>query len=126
MPPLGFAPAAVASSLSTQRAPAGVSLANISLLTIPRFGYDFTGFCVCRTPKSSSLRTARGAQLEQARSNLIPLDKFTEQGASCPPAFSDEAVALRFAERHADDLRFVAAWASGFRGPERTGISMIP
>jgi putative DNA primase/helicase len=27
-----------------------------------------------------------------------------------PPAFSDEALALRFAERHANDLRFVAAW----------------
>lgn len=27
-----------------------------------------------------------------------------------PPAFSDEALALRFAERHADDLRYVAAW----------------
>jgi putative DNA primase/helicase len=27
-----------------------------------------------------------------------------------PPAFSDEALALRFAERHAHDLRFVAAW----------------
>ncbi len=27
-----------------------------------------------------------------------------------PPAFSDEALALRFAERHIDDLRFVAAW----------------
>jgi putative DNA primase/helicase len=27
-----------------------------------------------------------------------------------PPAFSDEALALRFAERHADNLRFVAAW----------------
>ncbi len=26
------------------------------------------------------------------------------------PAFSDEALALRFAERHADDLRFVAVW----------------
>ncbi|MGA2794795.1 MAG: phage/plasmid primase, P4 family [Roseiarcus sp.] len=29
---------------------------------------------------------------------------------SRPPAFSDEALALRFAERHADDLRFVSAW----------------
>ena len=48
--------------------------------------------------------------MNKPASNLIPLDKFTEQGASCPPAFSDEAVALRFAERHADDLRFVAAW----------------
>jgi putative DNA primase/helicase len=27
-----------------------------------------------------------------------------------PPAFSDEALALRFAERHTGDLRFVAAW----------------
>jgi putative DNA primase/helicase len=27
-----------------------------------------------------------------------------------PPIFSDEALALRFAERHANDLRFVAAW----------------
>jgi putative DNA primase/helicase len=26
------------------------------------------------------------------------------------PAFSDEALALRFAELHAGDLRFVAAW----------------
>ena len=27
-----------------------------------------------------------------------------------PPEFSDEALALAFAERHADDLRYVAAW----------------
>jgi putative DNA primase/helicase len=27
-----------------------------------------------------------------------------------PPAFSDDALALRFADRHASDLRFVAAW----------------
>jgi putative DNA primase/helicase len=27
-----------------------------------------------------------------------------------PPAFSDEAIALRFAERHQNDLRYVAAW----------------
>lgn len=27
-----------------------------------------------------------------------------------PPAFSDEALALRFAELHAGDLRYVAAW----------------
>jgi putative DNA primase/helicase len=27
-----------------------------------------------------------------------------------PPVFSDEALALRFAERHSSDLRFVAAW----------------
>ena len=28
-----------------------------------------------------------------------------------PPAYSDEALALRFAERHRDDLRFVARWS---------------
>ncbi len=27
-----------------------------------------------------------------------------------PPAFTDEALALRFAERHSDNLRYVAAW----------------
>jgi hypothetical protein len=27
-----------------------------------------------------------------------------------PPEFSDEALALRFAERHADNLRYVATW----------------
>jgi putative DNA primase/helicase len=27
-----------------------------------------------------------------------------------PPAFTDEALALAFAQRHADDLRYVAAW----------------
>ena len=33
-----------------------------------------------------------------------------DQAGARPPAFSDEALALRFAERHADDLRYVAAW----------------
>lgn len=28
-----------------------------------------------------------------------------------PPAFTDEALALRFAERHACDLRYVAPWS---------------
>jgi hypothetical protein len=27
-----------------------------------------------------------------------------------PPAYSDEALALRFANLHKDDLRYVAAW----------------
>jgi putative DNA primase/helicase len=34
-----------------------------------------------------------------------------ELDAHRPPAFSDEAIALRFAERHAADLRYVAAWS---------------
>jgi putative DNA primase/helicase len=29
----------------------------------------------------------------------------------CPPTYSDEALALRFAERHVDELRYVAAWS---------------
>ena len=28
-----------------------------------------------------------------------------------PPAYTDDALALSFAERHADDLRYVAAWS---------------
>jgi putative DNA primase/helicase len=40
-----------------------------------------------------------------ARPTLQPVD------AGRPPTFSDDALALRFAERHANDLRFVAAWS---------------
>jgi putative DNA primase/helicase len=36
----------------------------------------------------------------------IPIDELEPR----PPAFTDEALALRFAERHANDLRYVAAW----------------
>ena len=32
-----------------------------------------------------------------------------------PPTFSDDALARRFADRHADDLRFIAAWGQWFR-----------
>jgi putative DNA primase/helicase len=32
-----------------------------------------------------------------------------------PPAFSDDALALRFCDRHADNLRFVAVWGKWFR-----------
>jgi len=38
------------------------------------------------------------------------LAKSTRADESRPPAFSDEDLALRFAERHAGELRFVAAW----------------
>jgi putative DNA primase/helicase len=43
------------------------------------------------------LNTARGAQ-------VLPFDQ------PCPPTFSDEGLALRFAKRHAANLRFVAGW----------------
>ena len=41
---------------------------------------------------------------------LVPLEKFVAEDVR-PPAFTDEALALRFAEMHADDLRYVAAWS---------------
>ena len=54
-------------------------------------------------------------------SGLISLDRATRVNRRSPPpaqldeddrppAFSDEALALRFAESHTDNLRFVAAW----------------
>ncbi|MGH7119956.1 MAG: phage/plasmid primase, P4 family [Acetobacteraceae bacterium] len=38
-----------------------------------------------------------------------------EPGDDRPPEFSDEALALRFTARHADDLRYVAAWGRWHR-----------
>jgi putative DNA primase/helicase len=38
-----------------------------------------------------------------------------EQQDPRPPEFSDEAIAQRFAERHAGDLRYVAAWGKWLR-----------
>lgn len=37
-----------------------------------------------------------------------------EEFRPAPPPFSDEALALTYAENHADDLRFVAAWGRWF------------
>ncbi len=39
---------------------------------------------------------------------IIELDRAADPR---PPAFTDEALALHFAERHAGDLRYVAAWS---------------
>ena len=36
-------------------------------------------------------------------------------GGARPPAFSDDALALRFAELHADEMRHVAAWGQWLR-----------
>jgi putative DNA primase/helicase len=41
---------------------------------------------------------------------LVPLENFGAEDVR-PPAFTDEALALRFAELHGDDLRYVAAWS---------------
>ncbi len=48
--------------------------------------------------------------MSDAASNLIPIGTFIEKDASPPSAFSDDLLALRFAERHAGDLRYVAKW----------------
>lgn len=46
--------------------------------------------------------------------DLIPLTgPLAEE--NCPPAFSDEALALQFADQHRDDLRYVAAWSKWLR-----------
>ncbi len=34
-----------------------------------------------------------------------------ELADASPPPFSDDALAQRFAERHGDDLRYIAAWS---------------
>jgi phage/plasmid-associated DNA primase len=46
---------------------------------------------------------------------VVDFDKAAERlkaaaDAQRPPEFSDDALALVFAARHGDDLRFVAAW----------------
>lgn len=47
---------------------------------------------------------------DELDAKIIELDAKRELMEPRPPAFSDEALALRFAELHADDLRYVAAW----------------
>ncbi len=49
---------------------------------------------------------ARAAKLAEKK-----LSPPIEVADARPPAFSDEALALGFAETHRDDLRYVAAWS---------------
>src|SRR5512143_1118483 len=53
-----------------------------------------------------------GIQLAPATATV----QFTPDAVSepRPPAFSDDALALRFAELHANDLRYVAVWGRWF------------
>jgi len=39
------------------------------------------------------------------------------------PEFSEDRLALRFADRHGKDLRYVAAWGNGLLGPAHIGRS---
>ena len=47
---------------------------------------------------------------DELDAKVIELDTNREQEEPRPPEFSDEALALRFAKVHANDLRYVAAW----------------
>ena len=51
-------------------------------------------------------------RLERARryNGAKTEEKLVQLGKPRPPAFTDEALALRFAETHANDLRYVAGW----------------
>jgi len=52
------------------------------------------------------------AKLAEGFGNPISLDDaLTQSDGARPPVFTDEALALRFAELHSDDLRYVAAWS---------------
>lgn len=47
---------------------------------------------------------------------VFPREDFDAAEAEIrPPAFTDEALAIRFAECHADDLRYVSAWGKWLR-----------
>jgi putative DNA primase/helicase len=52
----------------------------------------------------------RNAAAGCGRMNVVPLAQELPSEAR-PPAFSDEALALRFAERHEYELRYVAVWS---------------
>jgi hypothetical protein len=60
-----------------------------------------------------------------AKDNIVKL----VDGALAPDPFTDDALALRFSEQHADELRFVATrgeWLKWDRGrwlPERTSLA---
>jgi putative DNA primase/helicase len=53
-------------------------------------------------------RTALGTQDQDADKLAPVLDHETDEAR--PPAFSDEALALRFAIRYADSIRYIAPW----------------
>jgi putative DNA primase/helicase len=61
--------------------------------------------------------TVLDSQVEKARRQMRPDDD------AIAPAFTDEALALTFSERHCDDLRYVAAWARWY---EWTGAVWKP
>ena len=47
---------------------------------------------------------------DQSKTNGPAQSDYSPEDDARPPAFTDEALALRFAEKHADRLRYVAGW----------------
>ena len=52
----------------------------------------------------------RDAEADAVRDSIAGAAEPGEDDLARPPAFSDEALALRFAEQHARELRYVAVW----------------
>src|SRR5262249_29998495 len=55
---------------------------------------------------------------KRQRTNVVDADQGDVNGAASdfrPPKFTDEALALRFAEVHSADLRYIAAWGQWFK-----------
>jgi hypothetical protein len=63
-----------------------------------------------QSPKQQEQRKTARAQTNSASHNGPTQSESAEDDAH-PPAFTDEALALRFAEKHADRLRYVAGWS---------------
>jgi putative DNA primase/helicase len=69
------------------------------------------------TAAEHSWRAARRRRMQEANDERgseaaggDPSQRQQPEGAARPPAFTDEALALRFADLHRNDLRYVAAW----------------
>jgi hypothetical protein len=62
------------------------------------------------TTAAIEFRAERSRREQTQRQPAQGQPAFDDPSEARPPAFSDEALALLFAERYADDLRFVAAW----------------
>ena len=56
-----------------------------------------------------------GGSARRAGDNARNWEQPKSNGSDLPPAFSDDALALRFSDLHADSLRYVATWSKWFR-----------
>ena len=61
--------------------------------------------------RAQAVRPANYHKLPRAEQDA----SYAENVVDLPPPFSDDALALRFCDRHGSDLRFVAAWGKWFR-----------